>query len=585
MFKQIQDVSWRNVAVSRRKQLTRRLGYTALGSMFVCVFVSVTLGVLCMAAITASQLLDERIWRPVAQGKMRNPDKSKLILFSVAQASFVFDAVPIALWSADDIGVKILSAMWMAGALLHTTMHMHYNRVAWLAGTGPHMLVFATFPIASYLTGELALTSAALTLFGVLLYSAHMLGTFRAVNENSKAREASRMEALKQREDALAANNAKSAFLATMSHEIRTPLNGVIGLAEVLCTEDLPEKSARHAETIHSSGITLLQLLNDILDISKVEAGRLELEDAPFNLDDIARKIVNLHTPKAREKSIDLEFEVDSDTARVRMGDEHRVAQILHNLVANAVKFTDRGRVSARIKDDGREGWLRFEVQDTGIGMDEEQAEKIFQPFAQADSTITRKFGGTGLGLSIVQGIVDAMGGRVAVQSKIGAGTTITVAVPLPATTAKTTSDQAGDTRDTDNDLFSSLSVLVVDDNHVNRLVVTSILSSYGVTAVNADCGMAAIDLAKEQKFDLILMDIAMPDMDGVEAMQTIRKISGEDTPPIFAASAHAMKHEVESYMAEGFDGYLTKPITRAALHEALQHAAAPEEFIHAAAS
>ena len=568
-----QDVSWRDVAVSRRTQLARRIGYAALGALLVCHFVGVKFGAVCLVAILLSQLLDAWIWRPVATGRLERPEKSTIILFSVAQASFVFDFVPIALWTVHDTGLRIFAALWIAGAMLHTTMHMYHNRTAWLYGTGPHMIVVAALPIASFLFGDMSLTNAAVAVFGVGLYCVHMSGTFRAVSLSAKAREASRQEALKQREEAQAANNAKSTFLATMSHEIRTPLNGVIGLAEVLCREDLPERSARHAETIRGSGMMLLQLLNDILDVSKVEAGRLELENAAFNLDDVARKIINLHTPKAREKGIDLEFEIDGDIDRVRIGDEHRVAQIFHNLVVNAVKFTVQGRVTARIKEDGRDGWLRIEVEDTGVGMDEEQAKKVFQPFIQADNTITRKFGGTGLGLSIVQGIVDAMGGRIAVRSAVGCGSTITVALPLKATKADPVADIApGD----DNvSAVHGMRVLVVDDNHVNRLVASSMLSPLDVDAVSADSGEAAIALVREQDFDLILMDISMPDMDGVEAMLAIRKMYDGAAPLIFAASAHAMNHEVEAYMAKGFDGYLTKPITHAALIDALGQAAA----------
>lgn len=584
MSDEIQDVSWRDVAISRRSQLGRRIAYAALGTALVGCFVGAKYGAICMVAILISQLLDAWIWRPVATGRLVRPEKSVIILVSVAQASFVYDLIPIALWTVHDTGLRIFAALWVAGGMLHTTMHMHQNRTAWLYGTGPHMIVFAALPIGSFLFGDMSLANTALAVFGVGLYASHMSGTFRAVSLSAKAREDAREDAVKQREEALAANNAKSAFLATMSHEIRTPLNGVIGLAEVLCGEDLPEKSARHAETIRSSGMMLLQLLNDILDVSKVEAGRLELENTAFNLDDVARKIINLHTPKAREKGIDLEFEIDGDIERVRMGDEYRVAQILHNLVANAVKFTVQGRVTARIKEDGREDWLRIEVEDTGVGMDEEQAEKVFQPFIQADNSVTRKFGGTGLGLSIVKGIVDAMGGRVAVRSTVGRGSTITVAVPLKATTAAPSVEATA--FDHDISSFLGMRALVVDDNHVNRLVASSMLSPLEVDAMSADSGEAAIELVKEKNFDLILMDISMPDMDGVEAMLAIRQMLGDAAPPIFAASAHAMKHEVEAYMAKGFDGYLTKPITHAALIDALGKAVAhraPSSAAHAA--
>jgi len=573
-----QDNNWRDIACSRGDQFVRRVVAAAIGSLLVAAFVSVPLGVVSMVVIVVSQYYNERLWRPVADGTVSGSAREKLLMFGVAQGSLFFCIIPVSLWTIDNIGVRIFVAIWMAGGLLHATMHMHFVRNLWLACIVPFMIALISLPVYSLVVGDMSFQNAALILVAIFLHISHIVNAYETVSANAQEREAARLEALKQSEEALAANKAKSTFLATMSHEIRTPLNGVIGLSEILRDDDLPEKSANHIETIHGSGLLLLQLLNDILDFSKIEAGHLELESAPLNLDDIAKKTTEIHALKAREKGLTLVFAIADNVARRRMGDEYRIAQILHNLVSNAIKFTVNGGVEARIADDGRADWLRIEVSDTGIGMNEAQAERVLQPFAQADNTITRKFGGTGLGLSIVKGIVESMDGRIAVRSTVGEGTTITVALRLPEMVSEGIGAGATENLSEEQMDFSGLRVLNVDDNQVNRLVVTSFLSSIGATSIEADSGEAAISRIESDTFDLILMDIAMPGMDGVEAMQTIKNALGEDTPPIFAASAHAMRHEIDDYMAKGFDGYLTKPITRNKLRGALGQALALNE-------
>lgn len=575
--------SWVRVAEGRRSQLKRRLAYAAVGSIFVAVLVSPLMGAACFALITVSQILDAFVWRPIESGSEQYGEQSWLVLFSVAQSTLVYGAVPAALWTIDDAGVKAFSCLWLSGALLHVTMHLHHHKLVWLCSTLPHLLVFASLPVFSYFLGDLSLGGAIMMLFGIALLMAHMAGTFRIVNRTTTEIDDSRREAVRQREEAQHANEAKSAFLATMSHEIRTPLNGVIALSEALCTDELAEKSAHKAETIRSSGMLLLQLLNDILDVSKIEAGRFELESAPFDLEDTARRLAHLHTPKAREQGIDFDVVIDADVAHGRLGDEHRILQVLHNLVSNAIKFTEVGSVIAAIKNDGRDGWLRFEVRDTGVGMSEKQIQRVLEPFVQADSSVTRRFGGTGLGLSIVRGILDIMGGKLAIRSVEGEGTVATVAVQLPEARAFEKTEEPDAAQNTDD--LAGLNVLVVDDNPVNRLVVTSLLAPIGVETAVAASGAAAIASVGEQTFDVILMDIAMPDMGGVEAMNRIRDALGDNAPPVVAASAHALTHEVEGYLAQGFDDYLTKPITRDALCGVLRRVTTPAPAINAGAT
>ena len=312
-------------------------------------------------------------------------------------------------------------------------------------------------------------------------------------------------------------------------------------------------------------GDFLLSVLNDILDFSKIEANRIEIERAPFMLADIARKTGSLHALKAREKHIDFSVACEGDNGAPRLGDAHRIVQVLHNLVGNAVKFTASGEVRVRIIATNGDDVL-IEVADTGIGMSPEQAARIFDPFGQAESSTSRRYGGTGLGLSIAKGLVDAMGGNIAVSSEVGAGSTFRVRLPLPLAPAEAERRAAPRPAICEAPSLSELSVLAAEDNGVNRAVLQSLIGPACRRRSHfAEDGAEAIAAFKARRFDVILMDISMPGMDGVEAMKAIRAIEAEraaaEPAPIIAVSAHAMRQQIEHYLAIGFDGYVTKPV------------------------
>ncbi|TVQ57865.1 MAG: response regulator [Rhodobacteraceae bacterium] len=380
------------------------------------------------------------------------------------------------------------------------------------------------------------------------------------------------------RERAEAANRAKSEFLATMSHEIRTPLNGVLGMAAVLDAALNDSEHRRMLDVIRDSGALLLGVINDILDFSKIEAGRLRLEAAPFRPGDLARRIEAFYTLKATEKSVAFTVETTGAPETARLGDAHRVMQVLHNLVGNAMKFTEQGAVGVSF-DCPADGPMTLVVRDTGIGMTEAQAARIFDDFAQADASTTRRFGGTGLGMSIVRRLVEAMDGAIAVDSRLGEGTTIRVTLPLPATAASPSvadDDAAGGGWAAGG--FAGVRVLAAEDNEINRTVLAALLARLGAEATITPNGAEAVAAFRAGAFDALLLDISMPVMDGPAALARIRAAeaaAGAPPAPAIAVTANALAHQVAEFLALGFEAHVPKPVDPTALATALKRALA----------
>jgi len=361
-----------------------------------------------------------------------------------------------------------------------------------------------------------------------------------------------------------AANQAKSRFLANMSHEIRTPLNGVLGMAEVL-DQTLSDPAHRDMiKIIRDSGEVLLNVLNDILDMSKIEAGKLSLEAAPFSPSDLAGRVEALYRLKAEAKGLDFSVLTDCGSRDDRIGDQNRILQILHNLIGNALKFTETGEISVSFRCRPGEP-IRIRVRDDGIGMTPEQAARVFEDFEQADGTVTRRFGGTGLGLSIVRRLAELMGGHIALDSKPGSGTSVEVVLPLEMAEAS----RAMPTAPCPPALPAAAVLrgrraLVADDNATNRMILAAMLAGYGIDAVIVADGQEAVDGWRPGAFDVVLLDISMPGMDGLTALEHLRARmaeAGEPHVPILAITANAMTHQVQEYLAAGFDGHIGKPV------------------------
>ncbi len=416
--------------------------------------------------------------------------------------------------------------------------------------------------------------------FGLLTDSFnHLLAQLQA---NDSALHRAMTELVAARDTAEAANVLKSQFLANMSHEIRTPLNGVLAMAQIIALGDLTQVQRERVEVIRRSGEDLLAVLNDVLDLSKIEAGKMEIDAGQVDAEAIGRHVqATFGVIAAAKPDLDFSLEIRPEARGVRRGDAVRIGQIVNNLVSNALKFTGKGQVRVVIDglgEDGRDG-LKFTVTDTGIGIPADKLPQLFQKFIQADNSNTRQYGGTGLGLAISRELAQLMRGRIEVESVEGQGSTFTVTLPLARiaeSAAEAPAAVAAQAYAPEQE--RNLRVLAAEDIPTNQLVLRTIMETFGVDLEVVDNGRLAVEAWRNGDFDIVLMDIQMPEMDGMAATRAIRAAEvalGRPRTPIIAVSANAMAHQVKEYMEVGMDGHVAKPIELTKLHAAIEGAMA----------
>ena len=544
------------VAATTPDTLVARIIIAAVCAGLLAVNVGPIAGGLWATAIGVCEIWIWRVCRPaILGGSLSRPARLQYFV-TLLVAGTTWSMLAALYWWAGSEPFRLIAFAVLAGILVHAQCFCFRAPAALGALAIPPVFAMVGLPLAHLDYSGMPLVTLAGSL-GLLL-------TYVAISATSNMRTAHALE-VAQRE-AVAANEAKSAFLAVMSHELRTPLNGVLGMARALYRTDLDNRQRGHLDTILKSGDTLLAMLNDLLDISKIEAGHTDLNPVPFDLRVSGDQCVQLWSELASSKGVALTCETDPGLPERLMGDEIRVRQILLNLISNAVKFTENGNVRLTLRNVARDGvnGVELAVSDTGIGMTPEQLTRIFRPFTQADASTASRFGGTGLGLSICQTLAITMGGDIQVDSEPGIGSRFCVWLPLPAVTDHEM------TVTTPNSL-ATLRILVADDNSVNLAVARAVLEAIGADIVTAHDGGQALERLRESAFDLVLMDVHMPVMDGVEAVRRLRAgEAGRVDMPVIALTADAGTGEQERLTALGFDGLQSKPVQPAALISAI---------------
>jgi signal transduction histidine kinase/AmiR/NasT family two-component response regulator len=566
-------LAWTDITAHRRRDLKTILPMSLLAAAGSAVWLDPRLVLGWLVAVGLFMAFNQALGLWID----RTPAPSSRQEWAYAGVTFVYTGVygvlPLAMAVEGGRAAAVAGAAMLGAVALSSTAEFPISRRIGAASLLAVLLVAGLAlarPAGAETRGQsmVAMVAAAAFLAYVLLAALHRAAVQRdLVQALAAARE--------KEAEAAAANAAKTTFLATMSHEIRTPLNGVLGMIQVMQAEELSDAQRERLEIVRKSGEGLTAILNDVLDLSKIEAGRLEVEAVAFDLTELLAGCHHAFSVLAVQKGLAYTLTIAPEAQGVYHGDPLRLRQVIGNLLSNAAKFTNTGAIDLSARVEGE--WLTLAVADTGVGVAPRDIDRLFGKFSQLDASSTRRHGGTGLGLAICRDLCALMGGEIAVSSAQDFGSTFTVRLPadrlspLPAAEAKILIAPETTPR-------APLRVLAAEDNHVNQLVLKAILGQAGIAPRLTANGAQAVEAWREGGWDLVLMDVHMPVMDGVAAVHEIRRLEAAEArprTPIIALTANAMSHQVKALLAEGFDDHVAKPIDVVTLFTALERAAA----------
>ncbi len=553
-------------AASRRSNTYLRLAATLVIALILHVFIGMAWVWAWAALYVLAQLFELWITSSVmASPEVRPPAWRRLALtVSPFITSAIFGFLSLPLFASHERFAPTLGGMLLAGALLNVIVVNGSLRSATLSAAAPHVIYLMIVPFIGRIANPDSPLANALW-FGALLLVASVAVASRTLGAALKAEADAKEEAELRRHEAEEAVAAKSAFVAMISHELRTPISAILAGAARLHSE-VPEASSKtHAQLITDAGGLMRALLNDLLDFSRLEVGRMAVEKAPYNLRQTLSDTLRLWRPEVAKKGLRLRIEGAATLPRWVAGDALRLRQVLNNLLSNAIKFTDQGAIAVRFdsREDGVQRRLTITVTDTGPGISQANITRLFTPFEQLSTSVVRQHGGSGLGLVISRELARLMGGELIVNSVEGQGATFILTLTVEAVDAP----QAGE----DGPSIAGAQVLVVDDHVVNRRAIELVLQPFGIEATLAESGEQALELLGAKIFDVVLMDVYMPGMDGREATRTLRAGAGLNREtPVIAVTASATPKDWEACLAAGMNAHVAKPIDPIELYTAL---------------
>ena len=560
------------IAQVRFRELRTRIGLAAFIAVTAWFLTHTFWPAVWFGAVVASQALDWIVFRPLRKRPEVEPSTGyKVALCTTASVNvIVYSGIAAYLWGAGGDAGRLFAMVQVAGGLLHVSLHMHHVRPLLFAAVIPHSLYFLGMPIVGAIVD--GKPEEMLISLGGILYMTHLVVAVRQSSMTTTALQRANAEARLERQKAEVASAAKSDFLAVISHEIRTPMNAVISAANLLRRTRLDREQREHVSMLLDGGDVLVGLLNDVLDLSKIEAGKMTLESSVMDLREKLGSLGRLWGPKAEANGVRLKIEIDPGVPDCVRTDPLRLQQMLFNLLSNAVKFTDEGAITVSVDWRAEDNRLIIAVADTGVGIPKDRLAGIFDSFEQVDAGTTRKYGGTGLGLAISRRLAEIMGGRLTAESVEDEGSTFVLSLPMEpvvkpaAETRRRAAPQAG---------LQGKVILAADDHAVNRRILSLLLEPHGCTILLVENGAEAVDAARTQRFDAILMDMQMPVMDGLEASARIRASGLNRRTPLIALTANAMDVHRAAWDATGVHAFLTKPIDPVLLAATLAEACA----------